>query len=214
MDSLLRGIPVILLTASDTEARTWTGETVANVLVAPYAETDGTRVQQPQGHAAVYHMAIPKTDAHRWEGALVQFFGDTWAVVGVPTKGIDRLVPGPWNKKVVVELYRSGAPNPTDLWADRVQLLTVPTVKDADGYDVGSAEASAEVSAIFTVGIDVAHEADADKLGPRRSATVELWEGDYSEEPYVRYGSRLYHVMSCKQTGRGSVLLALEEVWR
>lgn len=214
MDSLFRGIPVVLLTVSDTTARTWTRETVENVLVAPYAETDGTRVQQAQGHAAVYHMAIPKTDSHRWEGALVQFFGDTWAVVGVPTKGIDQLVPGPWNKKVLVELYRSGAPNPADLWADSVELLTVPTEKDADGYDIANAEEISPVTAIFNVGVDIAYEADADKLGPRRSATVELWEGDYSNEPYVRYGSRLYRVMRCRQTGRGSVMLSLEEVWR
>ena len=84
MDSFIRGIPVSLLTVDDTQARTWKTETVDNVLVAPYAETDGPRNFQPQGHNASYHLAIPKTDAHRWEGALVQFFGSTWAVVGIP----------------------------------------------------------------------------------------------------------------------------------
>lgn len=214
MVNLIQGIPVALLTVDDTTTRTWKTETVQNVLVAPYAETDGTRVQQPQGHAAVYHLAIPKTDAHRWEGALVQFFGQTFAVVGVPTKGIDALIPGPWNKKVIVELYHTAALDPAGLWADRVTLLRVLSAQDADGYYTGTENQSAAAGAIFIQGVDRQTETEAGKHGPRKSATVELWAQDYQDEPYVRHDETLYNVMSCTQTGRGTVLLKLEEVWR
>ncbi len=214
MDNLIHGIPVTILSVDDAAARTWKTETVENVLVAPYAETDGTRVQQPQGHAAVYHMAIPKTDTHRWEGALVQFFGATWAVVGVPTQGIDHLIPGPWNKKVVVELYRTAALDPAGLWADTVTLLRVLSEKDADGYETGTEAQGTPVGAIFNQGVDTTTETDADKHGPRRSAAAEIWEQDYNGEPYVSHGGTLYGVDACTQTGRGTVTLKLSEVWR
>ena len=214
MDSLIRGIPVSLLTVDDAQARTWKTETVDNVLVAPYAETDGTRGFQPQGHNAVYHLAVPKTDIHRWEGALVQFFGRTWAVVGIPTKGIDALIPGPWNKKVLVELYHTAALDPKGLWADTVTLLRVLSEKDADGYDSGTQAQTAAVSAIFIQGVTDTAEADADKRGSRKSAAVEIWEADYSGEPYAQHDGTLYAVQKCAQTGRGTVRLELLEVWR
>lgn len=214
MDNLIHGIPVTLLTVDDAAARTWKTETVGNVLVSPYAETDGTRAMQPQGHNAVYHLAIPKTDGHKWEGALVQFFGCTWAVVGIPTMGIDHLIPGPWNKKVLVELYRTAAVDPAGLWSDTVTLLRVLSEKDADGYETGTSEQGTETGAIFIQGADAATETDADKHGPRRSATVELWEQDYSGQPYLRHGGTLYSVETCTTTGRGTVMLKLQEVWR
>lgn len=214
MDSLIRGIPVSLLTVDNSQARTWKTETVDNVLVAPYAETDGSRGLQPQGHNAVYHLAVPKTDTHRWEGALVQFFGSTWAVVGIPTQGIDALIPGPWNKKVLVELYHTSALDPNGLWADTVTLLRVLSEKDADGYDSGTQAQTAAVSAIFLQGITDSAEADADKRGSRKSAAVEIWEQDYNGEPYVRHKDTLYAAQKCAQTGRGTVKLELLEVWR
>lgn len=40
-------------------------------------------------------------------GMTVQldFFNRTWKSFGYPIEGIDELVPGDWNKKVMVELY-------------------------------------------------------------------------------------------------------------
>ncbi len=108
----MRGISVIL------HIRTQTGEdafhcpvysesteTVENVLIAPVGDAgqevlDATSLD---GSKAVYILGIPKTDTHVWEGNTVEFFGELWRVIGKPTRGIDSLIPGPWNMKVRVE---------------------------------------------------------------------------------------------------------------
>lgn len=78
---------------------------VANVLVAP-RETGGEEILSEldlTGRRSVYNLAIPKGDSHEWEGNQVRFFGQTWQVIGIPTEGIDHLIPLDWNKKVQVE---------------------------------------------------------------------------------------------------------------
>lgn len=50
-----------------------------------------------------YVIAVPKGDEHRWEDSRVKFFGRTFAVVGIPTMGIEENIPLCWNKKVKVE---------------------------------------------------------------------------------------------------------------
>lgn len=218
---MLHGIPVTLLNKTQTgvdaagrPAYSWSPVTVENVLVAPMSEVDSTQGLLPTGHRAVYHMAIPKTDTHTWEGQLVQFFGNTWAVVGIPTRGIDDLIPGPWNQKVAVELYRTGAPSIESLWADSVTLWTEAFQKDAAGYDIEGDPQPRNVTAIFTEGVDSTAFSQDQKAGPRRSATVELWSEDYQSEQRLMHNDVLYEVRECKNTGRGTVLLKIEEVWR
>lgn len=78
---------------------------VENVLVAPVTP-GGEEVLDTldlTGRKAVYTLAIPKGDTHRWEGCKVEFFGETWQVIGKPTQGIEALIPLSWNKKVRVE---------------------------------------------------------------------------------------------------------------
>lgn len=78
---------------------------VENVLIAPVTP-GGEEVLDTlnlTGRKAVYTLAIPKGDNHRWEGCKVQFFGGTWQVIGKPTQGIEALIPLSWNKKVRVE---------------------------------------------------------------------------------------------------------------
>ena len=112
MIRMLKGIPVTLLTKTqagvDPAGRpvySWTPTVVENVLVAPLSDEEVTSTLDLTGRRAVYHLAIPKTDAHTWEGQRVQFFGETWSVIGIPTRGIDELIPGPWNMKVKVERF-------------------------------------------------------------------------------------------------------------
>lgn len=50
-----------------------------------------------------YVIAVPKGDNHIWENSRVKFFGRTFAVVGIPTMGIEENIPLCWNKKVKVE---------------------------------------------------------------------------------------------------------------
>ena len=212
---MIRGITVQLLQlsrAGDTPA--WTPVTVENVLVAPVLEVDNHLAYLPDGHRAVYHLGIPKTDGHSWEGQLVQFFGATWAVVGIPTKGIDGLIPGPWNTKVTVELYRSAAPDVNSLWCDTVQLLSGSAAQDPEGYEVITPAAPRSVAAIFNRGIEAEAVTDGDKAGMRQHSIVELWTGDYEGETLVAFEGTTYTVESSKPTGRGTVLLTLREVWR
>lgn len=108
----MKGITVTLLkrTENGTDAfnrpiYTETEVAVNNVLVSPN-DTGGDELLSAldlTGRKAVYTLAIPKGDTNVWEGNRVKFFGETWQVIGIPTKGIDALIPLDWNLKVQVE---------------------------------------------------------------------------------------------------------------
>lgn len=192
----------------------WTSEDIPNVLVAPVVEIDSNVAVVHEGHRAIYHLAIPKTDEHVWEGQLVQFWGCTWSVIGIPTRGIDDLVPTPWNMKVTVELYRTATPAGQSLWIDTVSFPTALVVQDADGYEHKTDGTPRDVRVIFVEGVNAAQTAEDGKEGMRRSATVEIWTGDYQGEDQLIHDGTLYNVTKRERTGRGSLLLYLEEVWR
>ena len=78
---------------------------VDNVLVAPTSSDDVVNQLSLTGRKAVYTLAIPKGDTNVWENQVVEFFGERWRVFGIPTQGIDDLIPLSWNKKVMVERY-------------------------------------------------------------------------------------------------------------
>lgn len=79
--------------------------TIDNVLIAP-VQSGGAEIVDTldlDGRKAEYKLAIPKTDTHDWAGQRVRFWNQTWEVIGTPTRGIDELIPGPWNMIVLVE---------------------------------------------------------------------------------------------------------------
>lgn len=78
---------------------------VENVLIAPLSDQEVLDTLNLTGRKAVYQLGIPKGDVHNWENQRVQFFGETWQVIGIPTEGQDELIPLFWNKKVKVERY-------------------------------------------------------------------------------------------------------------
>lgn len=78
---------------------------VENVLIAPLSDQEVLDTLNLTGRKAVYQLGIPKGDAHNWENQRVQFFGETWQVIGIPTEGQSELIPLFWNKKVKVERY-------------------------------------------------------------------------------------------------------------
>ncbi|MCB5934492.1 hypothetical protein LJB62_06025 [Bacillus sp. DFI.2.34] len=78
---------------------------VENVLVSPTSTDDIVNQLNIDGKKAVYTLAIPKNDTNNWEDAEVLFFGQRWRTFGIPTEGIDHLIPLEWNKKVMVERY-------------------------------------------------------------------------------------------------------------
>ncbi|MGI6349634.1 MAG: hypothetical protein ACOXZ0_06925 [Eubacteriales bacterium] len=78
---------------------------VHNVLVAPVSSDDAVNRLDLTGRKAVYTLAIPKGDENEWENQEVLFFNERWRVFGIPTQGIDDMIPLDWNKKVMVERY-------------------------------------------------------------------------------------------------------------
>jgi hypothetical protein len=78
---------------------------VDNVLVSPMSSEDVVNTLNLTGKKAVYTLAIPKGDENDWEDAEVIFFGERWRTFGFVTQGIEHLIPGDWNKKVMVERY-------------------------------------------------------------------------------------------------------------
>lgn len=78
---------------------------VENVLVAPASAAEILDTVNLYGRKAVYTLAIPKGDIHDWENKRVSFFGADWRTFGIPTEGIEALIPLSWNKKVMVERY-------------------------------------------------------------------------------------------------------------
>ena len=83
--------------------RTENSVDIDNVLIAPLSDTEVLETLNLTGRKAVYQLAIPKGDAHRWIGNKVIFFGRTWSVIGEPTEGMEELIPLEWNRKVKVE---------------------------------------------------------------------------------------------------------------
>ena len=83
---------------------------VDDVLVGQPTDAEQVNSMDLYGERAVYVLGIPKGDTHDWSaGTLVQFFGETWRIFGHGIEGIEDLVPGPWNKKVMVASYGTGS---------------------------------------------------------------------------------------------------------
>lgn len=78
---------------------------VKNVLVAPTNTSEILDTLNLTGKKAVYTIAIPKGDEHVWEDNKVEFFGETWKVIGLPQQGIEHNIPLEWNQKWMVERY-------------------------------------------------------------------------------------------------------------
>lgn len=83
--------------------------TVDNVLVAPVTSAEQLETFSLTGRKAVYQLGIPKGDTHKWNaGCKVSFFNADWRIIGIPTEGIEDMIPLSWNKKVRVERYEQG----------------------------------------------------------------------------------------------------------
>ena len=112
MASRIKGVPVTLyektLTGYDEANRpvyTETPVTVENVLIGEPSTEDVTSEYNLSGKRIAYVLGIPKGDTHEWADHTVEFWGQKFRAVGVPTQGIDAMIPLDWNKKVKVEAY-------------------------------------------------------------------------------------------------------------
>lgn len=57
------------------------------------------------GKKAVVTLGIPKGDKHDWIDSVIEIRGRKFRTFGYPIEGIDDLIPGPWNKKVMCDIY-------------------------------------------------------------------------------------------------------------
>lgn len=83
-------------------------EAVDDVLVGQPTPEDAITVLNLTGRKVTYTLGIPKGDTHIWEGQDVILpppFAGRYHVVGIPTAGIEEMVPLRWNTKVQVERY-------------------------------------------------------------------------------------------------------------
>ena len=112
MQMMIKGIPVTLYakvqTGADPFGRPVYEEqavTANNVLVGEPSSDDITNELNLSGKIISYVLAIPKGDAHDWDNAFVDVFGQRYHTIGTPTQGIESNIPLVWNKKVKVERY-------------------------------------------------------------------------------------------------------------
>lgn len=84
---------------------TETPVTVENVLIGEPSAEDIINEMNLTGKRLAYTLAIPKGDAHEWRDRTVEFWGERFRTFGMPTQGIEHLIPLDWNKKVKVEVY-------------------------------------------------------------------------------------------------------------
>lgn len=108
----MRGVTITLYEATETGKNAFNEPTyteipveVENVLIAPVSQSEILDAMNLYGRKAVYVLGIPKGDTHDWENRKVEFFGETWRVFGIPSEGLEHLIPLDWNKKVMVERY-------------------------------------------------------------------------------------------------------------
>lgn len=109
---MIRGIEVVLYERKETGRDEFnhpiyeeTECRVENVLVAPASTVEILDTMNLIGKKAVYNIAIPKGDTHTWKNNRIDFFGESWRVIGLPQKGIDENIPLEWNEKWMVERY-------------------------------------------------------------------------------------------------------------
>lgn len=108
----IKGITVTLYeqTQTGTDAfndpiYTETAINVDNVLVYPSTQTEILETVNLYSRKAVYTLGIPKGDTHNWENRRIDFFGQSWRSFGIPSQGIEDMIPLDWNMKVTVERY-------------------------------------------------------------------------------------------------------------
>lgn len=78
---------------------------VADVLIGQPTDQEKTDSMALYGKRLAYVLGIPRGDAHDWENARVDFFGQSFRAYGFPVEGIEANIPLKWHKKVMVERF-------------------------------------------------------------------------------------------------------------
>lgn len=109
---MIKGMTVTLWSKNQTGVDTlnqpvyeWASEQVENVLVGQPTPEERVSEFTTTGRMITYVLGIPKGDTHNWENQRVEFFGQLFQTFGIPERGIDANIPGPWHMKVKCERY-------------------------------------------------------------------------------------------------------------
>lgn len=78
---------------------------VENVLVGQPTTEQITDSVNLYGKKLVYMLGIPRGDTHDWTDTEVYIRGEKFRTFGLPIRGVDDNIPGPWNQNVRVERY-------------------------------------------------------------------------------------------------------------
>ena len=78
---------------------------VDNVLYTTNLTDDIINSTNLVGKKDVHILAIPKGDTHIWENQIVKIEGKKYHIFTPEKKGIDALVPSPWNAQYLCESY-------------------------------------------------------------------------------------------------------------
>lgn len=96
---------------------------------------------------------------------------------------------------------------------DEVDLITITSTEDSDGY-VTNTEQTKKIFCTFSTGINRAEFYESMKAGIKLSATMECWAMDYSGETVCKFNEVRYQIVRAYETGRGTMELSLSEVIR
>ena len=78
---------------------------VDNVLYTTNLTDDIVSTTNLVGKKDVHLIAIPKGDTHEWENQIVIIEGKKYHIFTPAKKGIEALVPSPWNAQYLCESY-------------------------------------------------------------------------------------------------------------
>ena len=80
---------------------------IENVLIGSPTSEEAVNTLNLTGRRAAYTLGIPKGDTNDWENKTVEFWGEKWRTIGIPTTAVQELLPCgmPWGKNVQVERY-------------------------------------------------------------------------------------------------------------
>lgn len=98
-------------------------------------------------------------------------------------------------------------------WTDDLTLISVEVTQDAEGYETRT-ETEREIFCCFYDGVGRDEFYESMKAGMRASASAEVWAEDYERETLAEHAGIRYVVNRHYETGRGTVMLILQEVIR
>lgn len=99
-------------------------------------------------------------------------------------------------------------------FCDVADLVSIAETLDGNGYTTISTESKSTVYCSIIDGVTRAEFYEAEKTGHMLSATIEVWEDDYTGQKLVDVNLKRYRVVRAYPTGHGTLELSCEEVIR